>query len=300
MAAHGLPYRPDLSMPVPAWRRWWPLARQEFGGLFRTRWGVALCGLCLLPLLAPRLVFILVVNNALSFGPGLRTHMQNRVASGPGDFDPQRVAFYLEPVLSAFPGMAVFAVVCAVAAARSIARDRAANALELLLTRGISPFCYFLARWLGAVLQAAVFTVGVPLVLWLVAVLLAEDWSLLFATAPSIGVGIVGLLVATSAWIGICCLLSAISSSPSQAVVLWLLMLVGTSATGGVLARVLREPALESWVGVWQAGAVLVRALCGAAPPGSPLLPAACLLSTLLVAMAVLASRRLSLAKVLA
>ena len=145
--------------------------------------------------------------------------------------------------------------------ARCIARDRATNGLELYWTRGISPWGYVFGKWLGGFLLTASMTVLMPLVLWLAAWFLAKDPALLTATAGQFFLGLLGLALMTAIWTGIGTLLSAVCSSANLAMVLWAMLVVGSSALGFVLSQALSEPELRSALSFWDAGRVVVRDL---------------------------------------
>ena len=92
-----------------------------------------LYALCFVPLLV-RIVILLIIYGVLQFGPPA---MRNRLASapaagsGPGAmFDPRRVDFYVGVALDG-PAMVFVLLLSSMVVARSIARDRATNALEL-------------------------------------------------------------------------------------------------------------------------------------------------------------------------
>jgi ABC-type transport system involved in multi-copper enzyme maturation permease subunit len=275
------------------WRRIWPLANFEFRSLFRSRWGVALFGLCLVPGVA-RLVMLLMVFGVVNFGPpGLRMRLQNR-AEIPG-LDPWRVDFYLDPVLSVMPGLVFVLLLTSLVVARTIARDRMANALELYWTRGISPLGYVTGKWLGGFLLVATVTMLVPLALWVTAVFLAEDWTLFTGSALSMLMALVGLLLATIVWTSICLAISAIASAPNTAMVAWCMLLVGSSALGVVMANALREPWLRSCLSIWDAGGVIVRAVAGVPQGDVSIQGAAATLSVTCVLLALFARTRLRL-----
>ena len=256
-----LRYRADSFRPVPAIRRWWPLAAREFMSLFRTRWGLAMFFLCTVPGIG-RLVMLLIVFGVVRFGP-MRARLPQRGPGTPAELDPFRVEFYVDPALDVMPGMIAALLLTSLVTARAIARDRMTNALELYWTRGISPGAYLFAKWLGSFLLVSLLTVAIPLVLWLSAGLLAEDWSLLTGTAAQFGLVLAGLVLVTAVWTGICILISALCASANTAMVLWSMLLVGSSALGAVLGTLLREPWLASTVSVWEAGAVIVRTVAG-------------------------------------
>jgi hypothetical protein len=287
---------PRGSRATAAWRRLWPLADFEFRTLFRSRWGVAMFLLCLFPGLG-RLVMLLIVFGVIDFGPaGLRARLRNRgeIAT----LDPWRVDFYLEPVLSVMPGMVFTLLLTSLVVARTIARDRMANALELYWTRGVTPLGYLLAKGAGCLAVVGLVTVAVPLSLWAVAIFLAEDWSLLTDSGGTMVLAILGLLGVTLAWTASCLAISAICSSPNAAMVAWCMLLIGSSAVGLVVSNALREPWLRSCLSFWDAGAVLVRAIAGVPQRGVSVSGAAATLTLVVVTLLGLARLRLRLREV--
>lgn len=243
--------------------RAWPLAEFEFRSLFRSSWGIVLFLFCLFPGLA-RLVMLLIIFGVLNFGPaGLRARLENRAQFA--TLDPWRVDFYLEPVLSVMPGLVFVMLLSTLVVARTVARDRMANALELYWTRGISPLAYVFGKWLGGFLLVALITVAVPGALWITACFLAEDWALMAGSAVGMARAVLGLLLVTWIWTGMCLAISTLCNRPNTAMVAWCMLLVGSSAVGVVLANVLHEPWLRSCLSVWEAGGVVVRAIAGVA-----------------------------------
>ncbi|MFY9345965.1 MAG: ABC transporter permease [Planctomycetota bacterium] len=296
----ALGYRPAAFVPVPAWRRWWPLAREEASSLFRARWGVAMFCVCLVPTLI-RLAMLLMVFGVIQFGPlSLRNRLQTRAAGEVANLDPRRAEFYIESVLQVMPGMVCLLLLTSLTVARSIARDRTTNALELYWTRGISPLGYLLAKWVGSVWLVAKVTVVAPLLLWVVAVFLADDWSLFLDSWLTVGAGLVGVAVATAVWTALGTLLSACAGRPNTAMVAWSLLLVGSSAVGVVLAQALREPHLRSTLSVWHAGGVVARAIAGIPQAKVSVAGAATTLGVLLLLLAWRARRRLRLLEAVA
>jgi ABC-type transport system involved in multi-copper enzyme maturation permease subunit len=291
-----LAYRPAAFAPVPSWRRWWPLAQQEAGLLFQSRWGQAIVFLCLLPAVG-RLVMLLILFGVLQFGPpGMR-------AIGPGRprplaaFDPLQVEFYVDPVLAAMPGMVVALLLSALVPARAIARDRSTNALELYWTRGISPYAYVLAKWVGSALLLGVVTVLAPLALWSTAALLHEDWGLLASTWWPMVQALAGLAAATLVWTALAILVSASCASANAAMVLWTMLLVGSAAVGAVAAAAARDPSLRTVFSLWECGALLARQVGGSAPRGAPVAGCLCTLGTVLFVLGLRAHRHLRVAE---
>lgn len=291
MTIRELGYQRASYRPVPAWRRWWPLATKEFTFLFRNKWGVAVFCVCLLPF-AVRLFVLMVRFGVVEFG-GMRAAMISR-SEAFAQWDPLRADFYVEAVMRTFPGLPLLVLLSATVTAGAVARDRMTNALELLWTRGITPAGYLLAKFLGAFALLSMLTVAVPLLLWVFAVLVAEDWSLLAATAGFLPAMTAGLLLVTAAWTAVCVLISCLSASPSQAIVAWCIVMVGSSAVANVTAVVFREPAMRSWVSFWDAGGVIARWFAGVGTRGAPVGPALLVLGGAIVVLGLLARRRLS------
>lgn len=300
MALH---YRPLEHRPVSELKRLQELARQEAGVLFRSRWGVALFALCQLPLLV-QLVRLMITFGVIEFGGGgLQNRLKDRL-QGPlppqfAELDPGRVIFYLKPLVDVMPGMVFFLLMTSVVVARSVARDRATNALELYWTRGISPVGYVLAKWWGGCLLAGTITVLGPLLTWVTAVMLADDWQLMFDTAGPLALGLLAFAGVTMLMTGVGTLVSAIASTANQAVVLWSVLLVGSQALAAMLAAVLREPWIRSSASFWEAGGVLVRAAADMPQPDHSLPLAATTLLGVFGALLLLARRRLRVTEAL-
>ena len=125
-----LRYRAETFQPVPVARRWWPLAAHEFLSLFRTRWGLTMFFVCLIPGIG-RLVMLLIMFGVVNFGPEMRARLQQRGPANLASLDPGRIEFYIGPVLAVMPGMIVVLLLSSLVVARAIARDRMTNALEL-------------------------------------------------------------------------------------------------------------------------------------------------------------------------
>jgi len=257
--------------------------------LFRTKLGVALYFFCMLPSLA-RLVMLLIMFGVLDVGPpGLANRMSRGLPPSLNHQNPLRAEFYFDGALRTMPGMIFFLLLTSIVVARCIARDRATNALELYWTRGISPWGYVFAKWLGGFLITSSLTVVMPLVLWLTACFLAEDWTLMADTGPQFFVGLIAIALITGVWTAIGTLISAVSSSANLAMVAWSMLLVGSSAIGFVLSRALGEDSLRSCLSFWDAGRVIVRSVAdlqqrGVSVPGALMMLGALLLSLLLLA----------------
>jgi len=297
--SQALHYRPLQCERVSGLARLWPLARQEMTTLFRTRWGVALYFVCLFPSLG-RLVMLLIMFGVVDFGPrALRERMTENLPPELDHINPARAAFYFETALSTMPGMVFFLMLTSMVVARCIARDRATNGLELYWTRGISPWGYVLGKWFGGFLLTASMTVLMPLLLWLAAWFLAEDASVLTAMAGQFFAGLLGLLLMTAIWTAIGTLISAVAGSANLAMVLWAMLIVGSSAVAFVLSRVLGEPELQSCLSFWDAGRVVVRDLASMPQRDVSVVGAYVMLAALVAALVTMARRRMRVVEAL-
>lgn len=284
---------------VGPFQRLWPLARQEMLGLFRTKLGVALYFLCVFPALG-RMVQLLIMFGVLDFGPrGLVNRLQQNMPPSMDRQNPLRAEFYFEGSLSTMPGMIFFLLLTSMVVARCIARDRATNALELYWTRGISPWGYVFAKWLGGFLITASVTVGMPIVLWLSACFLAEDWTLMLDTGPQFLLGLFAITLMTGIWTAVGTLLSAVASSANLAMVLWSMLLVGSSAVGFVLSRALDERSLRSCMSFWDAGRVVVRSIADLPQRDASVAGAFIMLGTLCTVLFVVAKKRMRVVEAL-
>ena len=209
-----------------------------------------------------RLIMLLIMFGVINFGPAnLRNRLDGNLPDAMRHLDPNHASFYLHSTLEPMPGMVFFLLLTTLVVARSVARDRATNALELYWTRGISPWGYLFAKWWGGFLITATVTVVLPLLLWLTACFLAEDWTLLQDTVGQFSLGLLGLAGLTAVWTLIGTFVSASASSANAAMVIWCILLVGTRAVGGILSGIMREPELMSCLSFWEAGGVIVRTL---------------------------------------
>lgn len=295
-----LGYRPLASTErVHGYRRIWPLARQEVTGLFRTRWGGIFYLFCLIPSVG-KLVQLLIMFGVIEFGPrALRSRLTQDLPPSLDYMNPARATFYVHAALSAMPGMVFFLLLTSVVVARGIARDRATNALELYWTRGISPLGYLFAKWWGGFLLTATMTLAMPLLLWVTAGCLAEDWTLLAETAPQFALAMLGMLLATVAWTAIGTLLSAIAGSASLAMVLWSVILVGSFAVGVVVSNVLGERWLLASLSVWDAGRVIVHGIAGLDTQNEAPVAAAVTLGAAVTLLSIAAVRRMRVTEAL-
>jgi ABC-type transport system involved in multi-copper enzyme maturation permease subunit len=211
--------------------------------------------------------------------------MQTRPIAAGGtnvELDPRRIGFYAAQALEP-PAFVFILLLTSMVVARAIARDRATNALELYWTRGISPAQYVLAKWIGGTLLVGSITVCTPFVLWLLAVFLAPDWTLLQTTAVDMAVLLGGLALATGMLTAIGIFVSGAAATANGAIVVWTTILVGGGAIAELLAAVLRLPELRSWIAPWTAFGVVVRSIAGLNVRGASILGAWCCLGALLL-----------------
>lgn len=299
MTIHDLGYRTLEYRPTATVTRLLTLARVELRAVFRSRRGVALFCLCLLPAVVSA-VILLMQMGVLEIGPDRFREVAFRAT--PGWINAWSGEFYLEPPVRGFSSRLPFLVLTAWVTVRSIPRDRVAGALELLWTRGITPRGYVLARWAGSFGLLALPCVLAPLVLWVLGLLTAPDDSAFFAsTAPFVPGVLAGLVVFTAVLTALAVLLSAVPARPNAAAVLWVVTILGTAT----LARVMTElvPALPAAAAVspWYAGERLVEAIAGVPSRwGFGAGTAAASLALWLAAAGALAARRLRLREALA
>lgn len=296
MTIRDLGYRGAAFERVPGWRRWLPLASKEFGHLFRSKWGVAVFCVCVLPFVV-KLFVLMVWFGVVDFG-GMRAGMAAR-AEAFRQWDPTQPDFYVEAVVRTFPGLPLFVLLTSTVTAGAVARDRMTNGLELLWTRGITPVGYLAAKILGALALISLVTVGVPLLLWVFAVLMADDWQLFVDTFGFMPGLVGGLVVVTSCWATISVLVSSLAATPSQSIVTWCILMVGSSAVANVMAVVFDSPAMRSWASLWDAGGVVARAAAGMSTRGAPLVPAMLVLFSVVAALGLAARRRFSVREAL-
>lgn len=290
MTVYGLEYRPKSYRPTSAWQRLQPLVRAERNVLFRSKWGIGTF-LFSVSTLFVRLVILLGYLGLLPFAGRLRD-AADEVPPAMRMWIPTKVEFYVEQVVSMEQGFFVFLVLTAVATARTIAKDRATNALELYWTRGISPLGYFVGKWFGAFSLVGLVTVGGGILLWLVGSLFAEDWSYFLDTAKFMPQALLGLLTFTVVLTLLCVLLSAVCASANLATILWCLLLGGSSAAEVVL-RELMPGKQKVTVSVWDSAATVARAIAGIPHRGHSLVGAIWVLGGLLLALCWIARRRL-------
>ena len=172
MAIYGVGYRALDYRPTGTWSRLWPIAWQEYRGLFRRRLGVTAFVICLAPGLF-NLVAMLLQTGLLQLGVG-QERIQRAAQLNPR-LDPSQIEFFLTSALAEPPPFVVFLVLTSLVSCRAIAKDRQSGAFEIYWTRGVGPRGYFLAKWLGSFLLCATVFVAVPLVIWVLAILMSQS-----------------------------------------------------------------------------------------------------------------------------
>lgn len=249
MTVFGLGYRTLEYAPTP-WRvRVWAIARREAAALFRSRWGVMLFFLCLLPWLV-RLMLMLVVLEVVQFEQ--LADFMARYQSIDHFANPRSQTFYLDGSIRGTPSILPLMVLTVLLGSRTVARDRGANALEILWTRGIGPGGYMLGKWLGTFLLLGSIFVLAPLVTWATGVLQTPDWEFFHQTAGKIGATLPALIwfTAVLAWLAV--ITSAVCTTANLASLTWLGVLLGSwvlaSTMDAVLGGNTMWPALNPWV----------------------------------------------------
>lgn len=249
MTIYGRGYRDAVWLPVPASRRWLPLAQMEFRSLFRSRWGIGLFVFCLLPSII-NLVLLLVALGVLRWNgapPRLGRRMGDQLAA----MLPDRAEFFVESITER--SLVALLILTALVGCRAIAKDRASNALELYWTRGIGPGGYFAGKWLGSFLLLLVLTVAAPLLVWLTGVLVAEDWGYLQDTVGFMPRVLLAhaLFAAALAWLSVA--VSGLMTAPNFAMVTWLLLVAGSGAVAGILGELVPAVGWLRHLGLWAA-----------------------------------------------
>ena len=140
-----------------------------------------------------------------------------------------------------------------------------AGALELYLTRAITPLRYVAGKW-GAVSALIAMVVVVPaVVLWLAAVFLAPNWDVLATTAQFMPAVTLALLVMCLFLGFLLTAVSASTDSPVFAALVWVLCIFFLAG----ISRFLRfHFGLSFWtvLSPWDAIKRVVEAIAGVAP----------------------------------
>lgn len=207
--------------PVSPLARIWSLANMEFRKIFRTKKGLMLFVLCVVYVVVLLvLVFINLGPEAARFERGL-SQLSDRLS-------PFKRDFYLS--YSTDFGFLFFIALSSVISVRSIAGDRAVNALEIYWTRGITPWGYFIAKWLGSfLLLLSVFLSG-PLLAWIYAAISAPSLDLFHTTIPFIPQVMLSLVLKCAILSFLAVGFSGAASSPNIVTFLWLVFMMGTAA----------------------------------------------------------------------
>lgn len=293
MTIHGLHYRPLEYTPVGTAGRMAPVVMLEFRALFRSRWGVALFALCMLPNLVS-LVLLAMQMGILEFGPARVRDMAFRLS--PGWMNSYSADFYLWPGLRGAKSMLTFLAITGMVTSRSIARDRQAGALEMHWTRGITPGQYFAARWFGSFMLVSLGIVLAPTLLWLIGLLTAPDTGFFESTISVFPWVLCSLFLFTAVLTLLASALSAIPAHPNGAMILWVLLLAGTATGGFILEQILPGSNGTEAISPWRCAERLADAIAGV-PSTLPFGPglAALVLAGYLGVLGVLAARRLRL-----
>ncbi len=300
MTIYGVGYRALRYEPVSTLVRLRAIADVEFRTLFRSKWGVAVFFLCLGPSIVS-FVAMLVQLGILQFGPPRAAEaLQENLPNKPDllRFVPSSIHFYLRPILS--ESFAPFLILSALVSSRSIAKDVAVNALELYWTRGISPRGYFLAKWAGSFALLALVCIGAPLVLWVSGVLLAPDWTLFETTVQFVPRALLGLLAFTLvlSWMPVA--FSAIAGTPNLASVFWVMLLIGSTSVGNIVAALLDSPSWAPVISVWDSAGTLAGAIGGLPDAADRLQGALVNLAVVSVVLTLLAARRMRMREAIA
>jgi ABC-type transport system involved in multi-copper enzyme maturation permease subunit len=262
MSIYGAGYRALQYVPMPAWRRLWSVARLEYTVLFKRRLGIVMFILCLLPALF-NLGVMLVQVGVMRIGAG-EEHLVEMRAEFPR-MDPAAMDFFLTP-LNEPPSFLVFVLLTGLVSCRAIAKDRESRALEIYWTRCITPLGYFAAKWFGSLLLLGTIIVAAPALVWVLAVLLAPDWSYLEQTIGMVPRVLGALAVFTAAMTAIAVMFSAVATTANLASILWFSLLIGTGAVGRVLAQVFPGEWWLKAINPWDAVKRVAEWLAGHTP----------------------------------
>jgi hypothetical protein len=297
---YGVGYRSLQYEPTPMLARLRAVADVEFRTLFRGKWGVAVFFLCLGPSIVS-FVAMLVQLGILQFGPPRAAEaLQENMPQQPEllRFVPSSIHFYLRPVL--VESLAPFLILSALVSSRAIAKDVSVNALELYWTRGITPRGYFLAKWAGSFALLAILCIGAPFVLWVSGAFLAPDWTLLETTAKFMPRALLGLLVFTLvlSWMPVA--FSAIAGTPNLASVFWVMLLIGSTSLGNLVAALLDSPSWAPVLSVWDSAGTLAGTIAGLPGASDQVQGALLNLTFVVLALTWLASRRMRMREAVA
>jgi ABC-type transport system involved in multi-copper enzyme maturation permease subunit len=293
MAIFGHGYRPLHYEPVGAARRWLPLAHMEWRSLLRTRWGFSAYLLCAVPSLISLLLLLFHVGFVDLFPRGIERDLK---ANG---LSPTALRFYLDPILvwSYLP----FLLLTTMVSSRAVAKDRASGALEILWTRSISPWGYFLGKWCGSLALLGVLFFVLPLVIWILGVLMGEGWTVLEQTAPFMPRFFLAMLVLVVVLSFIPTAFSALAATPGFSSMLWVGAMLGTWVIHRI-SDLLRsnEPYLKV-IDPWEAGVRISKWIVGMKGIGDEqVVWALCSLGTIVLVLIVALARKLRTATAVA
>jgi ABC-type transport system involved in multi-copper enzyme maturation permease subunit len=218
--------------PVGPLARLWPIIKMEFLQIFRQRKGLLIfIGCVAFVVVKALLLWATLSPDSEAMAEGIK--MLERMSPS---LSPLRPEFYINHATDW--GWLPFLFLTSLVSVRSISGDRAVNALEIYWTRGISPWGYFVGKWMGSfLLLAAAFLAG-PVVLWLYGVIAAADgafWDRTVEFMPSVLAALtLHCLVMSFLAVGF----SSMSSSPNIAMFLWLLMIGGSKTLGTILTTI--------------------------------------------------------------
>jgi ABC-type transport system involved in multi-copper enzyme maturation permease subunit len=213
--------------PVSPLARIWSIARMEFGKIFKSKKGLVLF------ILSVVYVMVLLVLTFFNLGPNSEQFSEIGKQLSPR-LSPFTREFYLGYSTDVF-GFICFVLLTTIIGVRAIAADKAVNALEIYWTRGISPWGYFLGKWIGSFLLLVVVYVAGPLVVWLYGLLSAPDVTFMQETVKFIPSVILALLIKCAVLSFLAVGFSGLSSSPNIAMFMWLIGILGSRALVTIL-----------------------------------------------------------------
>lgn len=208
-------------------KRLWPIAKMEFLQLFRTKKGLLAFIFCILFVVVKAVAIWWI----LSSDANQMVQVLEQVWPG---LSPVRPEFYINHATGGF-GWIPFLVLTCLVSVRSISGDRAVNALEIYWTRGVSPWGYFLAKWVGSFLLLGAAILAGPILLWFYGLLAAPDMTYFDRTIEFMPQVLLALTLNCLIMSFLAVGFSAMSSSPNLAMFLWMLMLGGSKTLGEIL-----------------------------------------------------------------
>lgn len=220
--------------------RLWPVIKLEFLQIFRTKKGLLIFIACTAFIVVKALLLWATLSpdsEAMAQGIEILERMSPSLS-------PLRPEFYINHATDW--GWLPFLLLTSLVGVRSIAGDRAVNALEIYWTRGITPWGYFFGKWMGSfLLLSAAFLVG-PLLLWLYGVVAAADGTYFERTWEFMPQVLLALTLNCLAMSFLAVGFSAMSASPNVAMFLWLLMIGGSKTVGGLLSTLANHEMLRT------------------------------------------------------